>query len=257
MNFRSDVAVELIDHMGNDGLILRAMKVSVAQDKDVDQMSSDERIGKINFLMKNKHGTPFEHAAMTFRVEAPIFVFREWHRHRIGQSYNEMSARYTILPDDFYMPDSDRNLVQTGKAGHYIYKPGSQRQHTDVMTLIAEANRVAYENYEKMVEMGIAREVARMCLPVNIYSAMYVTLNPRSMMNFLSLRTNKPPFLVDAAADNPEVGEPHFVMKRGGAMFPSKPQREIEMGAEKMEEVFGDLFPITYQCYVDNGRVAP
>ena len=183
--------------------------------------------------MRDRHGSPFEHNSMTFYVQAPIFVFREFMRHRIA-SYNEESGRYRELRPVFYVPGPDRNLVQVGKAGAYEFLPGTpeQTELTDVATREAIATE-AYESYQRMLDAGIAREVARIVLPLNIYSSMYVTMNARSLMNFLSLRT-----------------------KREGTHFPSFPQREIEMVAEKMEHIWTDLMPFTYAAFNGNGRVA-
>jgi thymidylate synthase (FAD) len=170
---------------------------------------------------------------MTFYVQAPIFVFREFMRHRIA-SYNEESARYRELNPVFYVPGPDRNLVQIGKPGAYDFVPGTPEQTTLTVEATKRAVTVAYEEYERMLAAGVAREVARGVLPVATYSSMYVTMNARSLMNFLSLRT-----------------------KREGTHFPSFPQREIEMVAEKMEEKWAALMPMTYASFNASGRVAP
>ncbi|MEY4301503.1 MAG: hypothetical protein RJA30_654 [Actinomycetota bacterium] len=189
--------------------------------------------GLINYLMRDRHGSPFEHTSMTFYVQAPIFVFREFMRHRIA-SYNEESGRYKELSPVFYVPGEDRNLIQTGKPGAYDFLPGSAEQVALVQQEARTASINSYESYQRMLEAGVAREVARIVLPLNIYSSMYVTMNARALMNFLSLRT-----------------------KREGTHFPSFPQREIEMCAEKMEEFWAQLMPQTYEAFNKNGRVAP
>lgn len=232
--FRSDMDVDLVDSMGNDGSVIRSARVSTKGAKSLDMEASEVTIrGMINFLMKNRHGTPFEHNAMTFRISAPIFVFREFHRHRVGWSYNEESGRYTQLAPVFYKPASDRNLLQVGKAGAYTFVPGTEEQFDSVSESIDEASFQAYSAYEDMLDMGVAREVARMVLPVNIYSSMYATTNARALMHFLSLRTT------------------------AESTYPSFPQREIEMVAEKMETIFSQLFPVIHEAFVKNGRVAP
>jgi len=170
---------------------------------------------------------------MTFYVQAPIFVFREFMRHRIA-SYNEESARYRELNPVFYVPAEDRNLVQVGKPGAYDFIPGTPEQTQIVQEATKHAVTVAYQEYERMLEAGVAREVARGVLPVATYSSMYVTMNARSLMNFLSLRT-----------------------KREGTHFPSFPQREIEMVAEKMEDAWAKLMPMTYEAFNEHGRVSP
>jgi thymidylate synthase (FAD) len=170
---------------------------------------------------------------MTFYVQAPIFVFREFMRHRIA-SYNEESGRYRELQPVFYVPGPDRKLIQVGKPGAYDFEDGTAEQAALVAQETMAITRAAYESYQRMLVAGVAREVARIVLPVNIYSSMYVTMNSRSLMNFLSLRT-----------------------KREGTHFPSYPQREIEMCAEKMEDAWAKLMPLSYESFNENGRVAP
>jgi len=134
----------------------------------------------------------------------------------------------------FYVPGPDRNLVQVGKAGAYDFLPGSPEQTELAVREAQTVARDAYASYQRMLDAGIAREVARIVLPLSIYSSMYVTMNARALMNFLSLRT-----------------------KREGTHFPSFPQREIEMAAEQMEAFWADHMPLTYEAFNENGRVAP
>jgi len=134
----------------------------------------------------------------------------------------------------FYIPAAERNLVQQGKPGAYDFVPGTPEQTELVQSESRRISTEAFASYTRMLDEGIAREVARIVLPLNIYSSMYVTLNARSLMNFLSLRT-----------------------KREGSHFPSFPQREIEMAAEQMEDHFQQLMPLTYESFNENGRVAP
>jgi thymidylate synthase (FAD) len=177
--------------------------------------------------------SPFEHNSFTFFVRAPIFVWREHMRHRIT-SYNEESGRYRELDPVFYVPGPERNLVQQGKPGAYEFVPGTPEQHALVDEQVRASCTQAYAAYRTMLDAGIAREVARVVLPVTIYSSAYVTMNARALMNFLSLRT-----------------------KREGSHFPSFPQREIEMVAERYEEEFTRLMPLTHAAFEANGRVAP
>jgi thymidylate synthase (FAD) len=170
---------------------------------------------------------------MTFFISAPIFVFREFMRHRIA-SYNEESGRYRELSPVFYVPDADRKLIQIGKAGAYTFVDGTKEQLEITEAAMKEAYILAYKQYQVMLDAGIAREVARAVLPVGLYSSMYVTMNARALMNFLSLRT-----------------------AREGSHFPSYPQREIEMVAEKMEAEFAALMPLTYGAFEKSGRIAP
>ena len=236
--FRSDVTVELVRSSASDSDVLFAARVSTQGEQTLESASagteaSARDMGLINYLMRDRHGSPFEHNSMTFYVQAPIFVFREFMRHRIA-SYNEESGRYKELSPVFYVPGPERNLVQIGKTGHYEFIPGTAEQTALVEQETRTVSLQAYESYQRMLEAGVAREVARIVLPLNIYSSMYVTMNSRSLMNFLSLRT-----------------------KREGTHFPSFPQREIEMCAEKMEDAWAKLMPLSYESFNENGRVAP
>jgi thymidylate synthase (FAD) len=233
--FRDDVSVELIKASASDADVIWAARVSTAGEQSMDEIGEDpaRSAGLINYLARERHGSPFEHTSMTFFISAPIFVFREFMRHRIA-SYNEESGRYRELKPVFYVPNQARNLIQIGKTGAYEFVPGTQEQFDLTVTAMKDAYVVAYESYKKMLDAGIAREVARAVLPVATYSSMYVTMNARALMNFLSLRT-----------------------AREGSHFPSYPQREIEMVAEKMEAEFAKLMPLTYQAFEKSGRVAP
>ena len=236
VQFRNDVTVELVRSTANDRDVLFAARVSTQGEQSLEgnaDDATDRDKGLINYLMRDRHGSPFEHNSMTFYVQAPIFVFREFMRHRIA-SYNEESGRYRELRPVFYVPGADRNLVQVGKTGSYEFTPGTPEQTQLVDTEVRAVCTEAYASYQRMLEAGVAREVARMVLPVTIYSSMYVTMNARSLMNFLSLRT-----------------------MREGTHFPSFPQREIEMVAEKMEQFWVDLMPMTSASFNANGRVAP
>jgi len=236
VQFRSDVTVELVRSTANDRDVLFAARVSTQGEQSLDGNeadATDRDKGLINYLMRDRHGSPFEHNSMTFYVQAPIFVFREFMRHRIA-SYNEESGRYRELRPVFYVPGADRNLVQVGKTGSYEFTPGTPEQTQLVDTEVRAVCTEAYASYQRMLDAGVAREVARMVLPVTIYSSLYVTMNARSLMNFLSLRT-----------------------MREGTHFPSFPQREIEMVAEKMEQFWVDLMPMTSASFNANGRVAP
>ncbi len=233
--FRDDVSVELIKASASDADVIWAARVSTAGEQSMDEIGEDpaRSAGLINYLARERHGSPFEHTSMTFFISAPIFVFREFMRHRIA-SYNEESGRYRELKPVFYIPNADRNLIQIGKTGAYEFVPGTTEQFNVTVEAMKEAYLVAYKSYTTMLDAGIAREVARAVLPVATYSSMYVTMNARALMNFLSLRTS-----------------------REGSHFPSYPQREIEMVAEKMEAEFAKLMPLTYQAFEKSGRVAP
>lgn len=235
VEFRSDVTVELVRAAAQDADVLFAARVSTKGEQSLEDVDSDagRSQGLINYLMRDRHGSPFEHNSMTFFVSAPIFVFREFMRHRMA-SYNEESGRYRELRPVFYVPGPERKLVQQGKPGAYEFVDGDATQHEVVVAQTKAACEQAYAAYQAMLDAGIAREVARGVLPVATYSSMYVTMNARSLMNFLSLRTKRP-----------------------DASFPSFPQREIEMVADRMEQYWADLMPLTHAAFETNGRVAP
>lgn len=233
--FRSDVTAELVKASASDADVLFAARVSTRGEQSLDDVDADasRSQGLIRYLMRDRHGSPFEHNSMTFYVHAPIFVFREFMRHRMA-SYNEESGRYRELTPVFYVPGPDRKLTQEGKPGQYRFVAGTPEQHALVQEQTRAVCTEAYAAYRRMLDAGVAREVARIVLPVTIYSSVYVTMNARALMNFLSLRT--------AHED---------------AAFPSYPQREIEMVAEQLEQHWAGLMPLTHAAWAAGGRVAP
>ena len=238
ITFRSDVTVELVRHSASDADVIFAARVSTQGEQTLEGAASGAEAterdrGLINYLMRDRHGSPFEHNSLTFYVQAPIFVFREFMRHRIA-SYNEESGRYRELRPVFYVPGPERKLIQVGKPGAYDFVEGTTEQYELTVSEIKNSCTEAYASYQRMLDAGIAREVARAVLPVTLYSSMYVTMNSRSLMNFLSLRT-----------------------KREGTHFPSFPQREIEMVADLMEQAWEPLMPMTAAAFNAGGRVAP
>lgn len=217
--------------------VIQAARVSTHGENQVapEWQSGDEYL--IRYLMKNRHGSPFEHGAMKFYVKAPIFVFREFHRHRIGFSYNEMSGRYKELPPNFYSPPPHRPLAQTGKPGHYVFTADAPEQHDRWEFKVKSDERaftVCWHEYQMQLQQGIPKEMARTVLNLALFSEMYVTCNPRSLMSFLSLRT-----------------------RDEDAVFHSTPQWEIEQVAQAMELNFQKLWPVTHAAFQDAGRVSP
>tara|TARA_R110000823_G_scaffold304993_2_gene426811 strand:+ start:895 stop:1593 length:699 start_codon:yes stop_codon:yes gene_type:complete len=232
MEFTSQMKVELVENVGNDEGVVRAARVSTGSDL-LDNSDGSIR-GIIGYLMKNRHGSPFEHNSLTFRIEAPIFVFREFMRHRIGWSYNEISGRYTTLDAKFYVNDDDRKMVQLGSGAHPNFAKGTNTLTKTVNGSIVSSAKKAWKEYQEMLHAGAAPEVARTVLPVGIYSTMYATCNTRSLMAFLALR-------VDSELNR----------------FETKPLHEIEVVALGMEKEFARLFPITHHAFEINGRVSP
>lgn len=240
ISFIDKLTVRLIQSMGGDHMVVASAKVSTHGEealKFADPSCAEANAGLITYLIKQRHGTPFEHSALTFFVHAPIFVWREWHRHRIAFSYNEESARYKPLMPVFFIPRRDRPMMKVDgwKPGRPKFLPCMDNAIYDrLVTNLKTAATVCYDAYQDNLSLGIDPGLARDCLPVGIYSSCWVTCNPRSLMSFLSLRTHEP-----------------------DAQFPSYPLYEIEEAARLCEKVFATGWPITYKAFCDNGRVAP
>lgn len=228
IEYSSDISVKLVRSMASDDMVIQAAQVSSKGENNPDTVP--ERL--INALLKGRHGSPFEHTAFTFFIEAPIFVFREWQRHRIS-SFNEMSGRYTELKPKFYSPDVERGVINVGTKMKPVFVNHLEAA-MDIQAILNHQSSSAWEHYQFMLKAGIANEVARMALPVNVYSQMYWTVNARSLMNFLSLR-----------------------VESDDSTFRSYPQYEIDVAARKVERNFQEQMPLTHKAFVQNGRVAP
>jgi thymidylate synthase (FAD) len=223
--------VEVLDHgfvrldasMADDLSVANAARVSFARRKE--ELDDADR-GLIRFLMRDRHGTPFEHNSFRFHIRCPIFVAREWMRHRIG-SFNEFSLRYAKATDDFYMPDMADVRSQVGKPGAYSFEPVDDDLASETQAELRKVYDVAYETYTALVEKGVARELARSVLPVGAYTEFYWTVNARSLMNFVSLR----------AADTA--------------------QREIRRYALGVEAFLAREMPVTYAAFIANNRIGP
>ena len=177
--------VRLVDHMGSDLSIVRAARVSY--DADWRAGEDDGKDAKlISYLYRNKHTSPFESVTFTFEVKAPIFVFRQWHRHRTA-SYNEISARYTELDEGFYVPALEQ--ITTQSASNKQMRTSVQHPHAEELRTFIEAGcREAFALYRELIDKGCPRELARGVLPVNAYSRMFVTVNAHNLLHFLRLR---------------------------------------------------------------------
>ena len=218
-----DGFVRLDAAMADDLSVVNAARVSFG----VRRTEMDERdAGLIRFLMRERHGTPFEHNSFRFHVRCPIFVVREWMRHRVS-SFNELSGRYTELAPAFYVPDAADVRTQVGKPGAYTFETVDDDLARRTRERMQESYAAAYAAYRAMLDDGIAKEVARTVLPVGIYTEFWWTLNARSIMNFLSLR-------------NAETA-----------------QREIRRYAEAVEALWSAQMPVTHAAFVANDRQAP
>lgn len=217
--------VRLDAAMADDMSVVNSARVSFAQQKENGELSNAD-MGLINFLMRERHGTPFEHNSFRFHVKTPVFVAREWFRHRIG-SFNEFSARYSEVPNDFFVPEQEDIRAQVGKPGSYSFEPLSENVSISTVEIINAANERAYETYAGLLEMGVAKEQARVVLPVSMYTQFYWTVNARALMNFLSLRTHE------------------------------TAQRDIRFYADAVYALVAPIMPVTFEAWEKNGRVTP
>ena len=221
-NFASGFVI-LDSSMADDLSVVNSARVSFAKRSEtLDQAA----IGLINFLMRERHGTPFEHNSFRLHIKCPIFVAREWFRHRIG-SFNEFSARYSEVPNEFFSPLLEDVRKQTGKPGSYTFEKMDLSDAEKAKEIIERNNTSAYESYLELLEMGVAKELARSVLPVSMYTQFYWTVNARALMNFLSLRT----------AESAQV--------------------DIRKYAKEVERIFESQMPITHEAWIKNGRIAP
>lgn len=173
--------VRLVDHMGGDEAVVQAARVSFGQESKGEE--KDKRL--IAYLLKHNHGTPFEMAVFKFHVKAPIFVARQWFRHRIG-SYNEISYRYTEVTEEFYVPQELRTQHTENKQAS-----GPPLDNPTGLDLIRTANTNAFHTYQQLLALGVARELARIVLPLSTYTQFYVSYNARALMHFIELRTGQ------------------------------------------------------------------
>ena len=215
--------VRLDDAMADDLSVVNSARVSFGRRKE--EMDDADR-GLIRFLMRDRHGTPFEHNSFRFHIRSPIFVAREWMRHRIS-SFNEFSLRYARATEDFYVPEAEDVRTQVGKPGAYSFDPVEPELAEKTREELKALYEAAYATYARLVEQGVARELARSVLPVGAYTEFYWTVNARSLMNFVSLR----------AAESA--------------------QREIRRYADACERFLAERMPVTYDAFVAGGRVAP
>lgn len=187
IEFRSDMQVEHVHHMGDDLTVVNSARVSMGTHHTE---LTDRDKGLIRRLIRDRHVSTLEHCALTVRVEVPIFVAREWMRHS-SQSFNEISGRYAEFEPVFYTPGDNRPIVQAGKPMDYQRELGTITQHQRVSVDVTHATIVAYESYKSMLAEGVAKEVARNVLPVSLYTRFYATANLRSWLSFLDQRTHE------------------------------------------------------------------
>jgi thymidylate synthase (FAD) len=177
--------VRLVEHMGSDLSIVRNARVSYdAEWRAGEDEGKDAKL--LNYLIKNRHTSPFESCVFTFEVKAPIFVFRQWHRHRTW-SFNEISARYAELPEEYYVPELAQ--ITTQSASNKQMRTDEQNADSEkIQGIIRNQGYDAFHEYKHMLELGCPREIARSVLPVGTYSHMFATVDLHNLMHFLKLR---------------------------------------------------------------------
>ena len=250
VDFQRGSKVQLVAANGSDDLIIAAAKNStqfdvgkqkenrlsffnkkdkastVKQKQTVESMSDKEKQGFINFLIRNEHMTPVEMPDMIFNIEFPIFISREQVRHRMS-SINEESARSSVIEAKYYIPPKDRPIVQVGRQAQYKFEKGSGWQRKRMEFWMKTSYRFSDFVYRHLLDIGITRELARVVNPVGLYTRMTVKMNLRSLMNYLTLRTETEK---------------------------SKPQLEIQEVAQQMEVFFKENYPLTYQAFIQYVR---
>jgi thymidylate synthase (FAD) len=253
---RSDMKCDLIQAAGSDHMVAAIARVSTlgSRIEEYIREHGKDTTGLLDFLVRDRHGSPLEHALMTFYIETPLFVVQEMLRHRVGFSYSQESARYRELKPVFWVPAEGRKLHQVGKASKYRYMAGTKPQAAKTLDIKRRAYEASWAAYKEelanidpdglspedlmTVKEGekiiYAKEVARSNLAHGIYTSIVVSCNPRSLMHFLELRT-----------------------KDARAKRPSNPQREINDVADHMEAHFAKLFPVIHKAFNEHGRVCP
>lgn len=202
--------VRLVDFMGGDEAVVQAARVSFGQGS-----KGEERDRKlVHYLMEHGHHTPFEHAVFKFHVKCPLFVARQWFRHR-WSSFNEISGRYTEMKDEFYRPARWR----TQKGKDYRYEELPAERAAGISETLESHYRDVYALYERLLAEGVAKEQARIVLPLALYTQFYWTVNARSLFNFLKLRTDQ------------------------------HAQHEIRAYAERIVEIFREKMPWSYEAF--------
>jgi thymidylate synthase (FAD) len=177
--------VKLVDHMGDDNSIVQSARVSYS--KGTKTVREDNKL--INYLLTNKHWTPFEMVVFKFHVKLPIFVARQWMRHRAG-TFNEISARYSEMEQCFYIPELDRMQKQST-----VNKQGSGEDLNQLFKSICREaiitnSKESFDTYDALLDIGLSRELARIVLPVNLYTEFYWKVDLRNLFNFISLRSD-------------------------------------------------------------------
>ncbi|MCS6807955.1 MAG: FAD-dependent thymidylate synthase [Bacteroidota bacterium] len=209
--------VRLVDYMGSDAAIVQAARVSYGA--GTKQVHEDR--GLIRYLMRHAHTTPFEMVEFKFHVKLPIFVARQWIRHRTA-NVNEYSGRYSVMPDEFYLPDIEQIRPQShtnkqGRADEALPKEKAEY----IRTLLHNAQERSYKEYGKLLEENLTRELARINLPVSQYTEWYWKIDLHNLFHFLRLRLD------------------------------SHAQYEIRVYAQAIAQIVRDIVPYAYEAFED------
>lgn len=216
----NETTVHHIQNNISDDMVALAAWVSHDTDDD-ERLKDTARVdGLIKFLMKNKHMSPFEHGSLTVKVDVPLFVRSEWHRHRT-QSFNEVSGRYTEMKPRFWAGKQTR--IQQGKPGDYYFIDGTNDQYALYLQGKRRMAEVSWEIYQERLGAGIAKEQAREDLPLSLMTQFYATSNLRNWLHFLELRLDT-----------------HAL-------------KEIRETAVKVEEIIAAAAPATYSAFKEFG----
>lgn len=212
--------VRLIDHMGSDLSVVNAARVSFGKRKEAFEEGDAKLIG---YLAEHEHTSPFRHTALTLHVKAPIFVFRQWMKHRIGSEFNEISGRYVEFPEDeFFVPAAFRKQAKVNKQGSEGEIDAANRARA--MESYLESCRGAVGHYKELLALGVCREQARCVLPVGLYSEVYWTVSLQAVAHFIRLRTD------------------------------SHAQWEIQQYAAAVRAVVEPLFPVGLKALLASGK---
>jgi thymidylate synthase (FAD) len=217
------MSVRLVSHMGDDAMVARAAWVST--DTDDREATAGAVARLIGFLLAARpvHASPFGHPHVTVLVECPIFVAREWMRHRV-QTFSEVSSRYADMSGEAYLPPAEDMRKQIGKPGAYAFEPMSPEEAAEVVEIMQDAYAAAYTRYRDALSWGVAREVARNVLPLGTTTRFYATASLRNWLGFLVLRNHEAALL------------------------------EIRREAQAVEAILRDLFPVTLAAWEREGR---
>jgi thymidylate synthase (FAD) len=212
--------VRLVDHMGSDLSVVNAARVSFGKMKEHFE-DSDAKL--VTYLAEHEHTSPFRHTALTFHVKAPIFVFRQWMKHRIGSEFNEISGRYVEFPEDeFFVPEVFRRQAKINKQGSEGEIDEEHRERAAASFL--EGCRGSVAHYKELLSLGVCREQARCVLPVGLYSEVYWTVSLQAVAHFIHLRAD------------------------------SHAQWEIQQYAAAVRQLVEPLFPVGLKALLASGK---